>query len=120
MIDVARVGVIRFDALADYVTMVGLAQIDPDADPAGVSTILNLFAARDRGATPPAGLTGWDVAYLQSLYSVDPNVIRGSRQQRDIVRAMSDRLGVGAERPGAGPRRIGPPVGRPGSSTRRS
>lgn len=94
MIDVARVGVIRFDALADYVTMVGLAQIDPDADPAGVSTILNLFAARDSGATPPAGLTGWDVAYLQSLYSVDPNVIRGSRQQRDIVRAMSDRLGV--------------------------
>ncbi|MDP1735971.1 MAG: hypothetical protein Q8L23_00870 [Caulobacter sp.] len=103
MVDVTRVGVIRFEALADYVTMVGLAQIDPDADPAGVSSILNLFAARDRGGVQPTGLTGWDVAYLQSLYSVNPNVIRGSRQERDIVRAMSDRLGVApADREPAG------------------
>ncbi|MBI5941825.1 MAG: hypothetical protein HY859_15525, partial [Caulobacterales bacterium] len=33
MVDVSRVGVIRFDALTDYIAMVGLAQIDPDTDP---------------------------------------------------------------------------------------
>lgn len=94
MIDVTRVGVIRFDALTDYVAMVGLAQIDPDTDPTGVPTVLNLFAAREKGATPPPGLTAWDVAYLQSLYATDPAVIRGSRQERQIVKDMADRLGV--------------------------
>lgn len=94
MVDVARIGVIRFDALTDYVAMVGLAQIDPDTDPTGVPTVLNLFAARDKGATPPSGLTSWDVAYLQSLYTTDPAAVRGSRQERQIIKGMADRLGV--------------------------
>lgn len=94
MVDVSRVGVIRFDALTDYIAMVGLAQIDPDTDPTGVPTVLNLFAARDSGATPPSGLTSWDVAYLQSLYTTDSAVIRGSRQERQIVKGMAERLGV--------------------------
>ena len=94
MVDVTRIGVIRFDALTDYIAMVGLAQIDPDTDPTGVPTVLNLFAARDKGATPPRGLTTWDVAYLQSLYTTDPAAVRGSRQARQIVKGMADRLGV--------------------------
>lgn len=94
MVDVTRIGVIRFDALTDYIAMVGLAQIDPDTDPSGVPTVLNLFAARDKGATPPLGLTSWDVAYLQSLYTTDPAAVRGSRQSRQIVKGMADRLGV--------------------------
>lgn len=94
MVDVSRVGVIRFDALTDYIAMVGLAQIDPDTDPTGVPTVLNLFAARDRGAAPPPGLTSWDVAYLQSLYTTDSAVIRGGRQERQIVKGMAERLGV--------------------------
>lgn len=94
MIDVSKVGVIRFSALADYVAMVGLAQIDPETDPSGVPSVLNLFAARDKGATQPLGLTGWDVAYLQALYNVDPNVIKGSRQENQIVRDMATRLGA--------------------------
>lgn len=94
MVDVSRVGVINFSALTDYVAMVGLAQIDPDTDPAGVPTVLNLFAARDKGAKAPLGLTSWDVAYLQALYNTNPAVIRGSRQERQIVKGMADRLGV--------------------------
>jgi hypothetical protein len=92
MVDVTRIGVIRFEALADYIAMVGLAQIDPDADAAGVTTILNLFADRDRGRDPAVGLTEWDLAYLQSLYSTKREVIRGSRQERDISRGMEGRL----------------------------
>lgn len=94
MVDVTRIGVIRFEALTDYIAMVGLAQIDPDTDPSGVPTVLNLFAARDSDATPPPGLTAWDVAYLQSLYTTDSAVIRGSRQERQIVTGMMSRLGV--------------------------
>ncbi len=94
MIDVSRVGVIRFSALSDYIAMVGLAQIDPETDPTGVPSVLNLFAARDKSATPPVGLTSWDVAYLQALYNVNPNVIKGSRQESQIVRDMAARLGA--------------------------
>lgn len=94
MIDVSRVGVIRFSALSDYIAMVGLAQIDPDTDPTDVPSVLNLFAARDKGAAPPIGLTSWDVAYLQALYNVNPNVIKGSRQEGQIVRDMAARLGA--------------------------
>jgi hypothetical protein len=97
MVDVTRVGVIRFEALTDYIAMVALAQIDPATDPSGVPTVLNLFSARDKGATPPLGLTGWDVAYLQSLYTTDSAALRGSRQERQMVRAMMDRLGVAAD-----------------------
>ena len=94
MIDVSQVGVIRFSALADYVAMVGLAQVDPQTDPSGVPSVLNLFSARDKGAPPPIGLTGWDVAYLQALYSVDANVNKGDRQANRIVRDMATRLGA--------------------------
>ena len=94
MIDVKQVGVVRFSALSDYVAMVGLAQIDPQTDPSGVPSVLNLFADRDRGGAGVRGLTGWDVAYLQALYNVNPNVIRGSRQEKQIVHDMAARLGA--------------------------
>eukprot|EP01035_Chromulina_nebulosa_P035868 gene35867-48236_t len=50
LIDVKRVGVIRFEALADYITMIGLAQIEPNADLGGARSIIGLFADRDSGA----------------------------------------------------------------------
>jgi hypothetical protein len=92
VVDVKRVGVIRFQALVDYVSMVGLAQVDPDADTAGIPTILNLFSDRDAGAAPAPGLTDWDVAYLQGVYSARRDVKRGSRQVADVVRSMAGAL----------------------------
>jgi hypothetical protein len=50
--------------LADYVAMVSLAQIDPDADTAAFDTVLNVFAIP--GSAP--GLTPWDWSYLEALY----------------------------------------------------
>lgn len=52
--------------LADYVAMVGLAQIRVDADPGTAPTILGLF----RETHPQLqGLSQWDEAFLQSLYT---------------------------------------------------
>lgn len=64
IVDVDRLDGVSLTQLADYVAMVSLAQIRPDADTAGFDTILNLFD------TPAAvdGLTGWDRAYLAGLY----------------------------------------------------
>jgi hypothetical protein len=65
IVDVNRLGDTNFDQLADYIAMVGLAQIDPDADIAGHDTVLNIF----RQPTSAAGLTHWDMSYLDALYS---------------------------------------------------
>ena len=57
-----------FGALADYVAMVALAQVDADASTAGLTTILNLFSDE----TSPRALTEWDIAYLRGLYGASP------------------------------------------------
>lgn len=64
IIDVDKTSGVSAHQLADYVAMVTLAQIDPEADTSGYASILNLFD--DPGAT--IGLTEWDRAYLQGLY----------------------------------------------------
>jgi hypothetical protein len=73
-------------ALADYVAMVTLAQINPDAETAGAPTILNLFT--QAAAPRPTELTSWDLAYLRGLYE-SSDAPRSTRQQEgQIVRRM--------------------------------
>jgi hypothetical protein len=52
--------------LADYAAMVGLADLDLDAEVGPVPTILRLFAEAPQ--LRPAGLTAWDQAFLNALY----------------------------------------------------
>ncbi len=93
IMDVSRIGKVRFTSLADYIAMVGLAQVDPDADLAGVSSVLNLFADRAAGIEPVAALTEWDKAYLKGLYAARRDVRRGQTQEDDITRSMIKDLG---------------------------
>jgi len=73
-------------ALADYVAMITLAQINPDADTANAPTILNLF---DAGAdVRPTELTSWDLAYLRGLYASADNPRSVRQQEGQIVRRM--------------------------------
>jgi len=92
VMDVTRIGKLRFGSLADYITMVGLAQIDPEADVAGVSSVLNLFADRAAGVEPVERMTDWDKAYLKGLYAARRDVRRGDFQEQDIARSMADEL----------------------------
>lgn len=69
VLDIDQVTRVSGQQLADYVAMVTLAQIDPEADPSGYASILNVFD--DPGAAE--GLTDWDLAYLQGLYSAERN-----------------------------------------------
>jgi hypothetical protein len=76
IIDTERTAHTALDALADYVTMAGLADVDLDADLAGAPSILRLFASS--AETQPAGLSRWDSAFLKALYQSDQT----SRTQR--------------------------------------
>lgn len=86
IVDVSKIGRIGFGALSDYVAMISLAQINPEADTSRYDTVLNLF--KD-GADRSAGLTQWDKDYLKSLYSANRDRARATQQTRDILRGMT-------------------------------
>ena len=67
IIDVDDVAGLSALQLADYIAMVSLAQIDPDADTSGYASILNVFDNPDGSAS----LTDWDQAYLGGLYAAE-------------------------------------------------
>jgi hypothetical protein len=78
--------------LADYLAVVSLAQVNPEADLAAFDSILNLFS------NPKAysGLTDWDRSYMRALYSYDPE--RTPVVQRlELVTQMTSRESKRAE-----------------------
>ena len=101
IVDVDDVSSLSALQLADYIAMVSLAQIDPDADTSGYASILNVFEAPDISDS----LTEWDKAYLDGLYAAERNHV-GERADRneiaDSIRRSHERLrkeGTEAEQP---------------------
>jgi hypothetical protein len=86
IIDARNAGSVPLAALSDYVAMVALAQIDPEADASAYPTILNLFDAR--GGSAPAAMTAWDTAYLQGLYASSRDAPSSTAQEAEIARRM--------------------------------
>lgn len=74
------------DQQTDYAAMAGLSNIDPDADIGGAPSILRLFVP---GATPPAGLSPWDAAFIKALYQSDQT---SRSQRRDIAERVVNEL----------------------------
>jgi hypothetical protein len=77
--DQGRLRGMALGQFADYVAMVGLAKLKPDAHLGDAPTILKLFDGAPEAA--PAGLTDWDQAFLKSLYTTE----QISKQQRGQV-----------------------------------
>jgi len=69
ILDIDQIGGMSGQQLADYVAMVTLAQIDPEADTSRYASILNVFEEPDTAS----GLTEWDQAYLRGLYDAERN-----------------------------------------------
>lgn len=65
IVDARRLKDVSFGQVAAYVAMIGLVQINPEANVADAPSILNLFAGA--GKAPP-GLTAWDQAFLKAAY----------------------------------------------------
>jgi hypothetical protein len=91
IVDVDQVGSLSALQLADYIAMVSLAQIDPDADTSSYASILNVFEAPEISGS----LTDWDKAYLDGLYDAERNHL-GERADRaeiaDSIRRSHERL----------------------------
>ena len=81
---------------ADYAAMRTLTGADPARLPdRSLETILTLLDA-PMGSQVPVTLTSWDLAFLESLYTIDPN--RYAPGQRGEIRAaMGRRLGTPEE-----------------------
>jgi hypothetical protein len=78
-----------WEQLADYLAVVSLAQINPDADPSAFDSILNLFS----NPRAYSGLTDWDRAYLRGLYEFDQErmpTIQASGLVDEIARQQRD------------------------------
>jgi hypothetical protein len=69
VVDLGRIKDVNDGQLADYIAMVGLAQIRRNPELGAAPTILRLFA--ESGVARPQGLSSWDQAFLKSLYGAD-------------------------------------------------
>lgn len=81
IVDVDDVSQLSALQLADYIAMVSLAQIDPQADASGYASILNVFDDPGRSDS----LTDWDRAYLGGLYGAERNQANGLAGRSEIV-----------------------------------
>ena len=87
IVDAKRVQPLNFAQLADYVGMVGLAEVNQDADVGPVPTILRLFRTTP---DPPLRLSAWDEAFLASLYEVDQgSVVEQPMMKRQMVSSLA-------------------------------
>jgi hypothetical protein len=83
IVDQTRLHDVSRGQFADYVALVGLAELKPNAKLGDASTVLKLFDGAPKAA--PAGLTDWDQNFLKSLYSTEA---RSKLQRSQIARSM--------------------------------
>ncbi len=88
VVDAGRVANVTPVAWMDYVSLVALAQIDPNAQTAGYDTVLNLFSSAQPAST---GFSAWDDAYLKAVYRSRRDS-GGNRQISDVARRMDEDL----------------------------
>jgi TPR repeat protein len=93
VVDMNRMKDITTIQLADYVAMIGLADVRLDADAGPVPTILRLFQDPKH---PPQGLSRWDQALLYSLYNTSQaSVAQTSDMEATVVEQITGRPGSG-------------------------
>lgn len=86
VVDTTRIAGMPPAAVADYLAMASLVQLDPNADVAAYPTILNLFSGT---ASAPAAMTAWDEGFLEGLYRGTNRNTASLRQQRaEIARRI--------------------------------
>ena len=84
VVDVTKTASLSLAQLADYCTLIALAQVDPDADVAAFDTVLNVFSNPE-----VAGLTAWDEDYLSALYRIEQNRLGSGARGAEIVDLMT-------------------------------
>jgi hypothetical protein len=72
LVDGKRAASLNIGQLADYITMVGLAQIRAGANTGTAPSILSVFDSTD---PRPQGLTSWDESFLRGLYTTNQSSV---------------------------------------------
>jgi len=85
IVDTTQTRGVTYEALASYLVMGALAQLDPDPAAGRVDSITTLFADRDAGRSVPETLTAEDRAYLRGLYA-SPADAKSLNVQRGAIR----------------------------------
>lgn len=87
VVDKNRMTGINLRQIADYVAMIGLAEVRVDADTGSIPTILDLF----RDTRPlPEGLSAWDEAYLASLYdTTQASIVQVSQMKKSVLNQIA-------------------------------
>jgi hypothetical protein len=91
IVDQRRLGAASLGQVADYIGLVGLAQLKQGTRLDGAPTILSLFDRVQPAA--PGSMSDWDRAFLKSLYETDvrtfhPFELRSKEQLDEIARSM--------------------------------
>lgn len=86
ILDLSKLEGLNLRQISDFTAMVAFSQIDLDADFAGYDSILSLMEN-----STVAGLTEWDQAYLQALYTARLSQLHKGQQQGEIARLMAQR-----------------------------
>lgn len=89
IVDAGAVANLPPSAVADYLAMAALVQLDPAADMTAFPSILNLFAGGDR---PPQEMTAWDRAYLAGLYGATREAATSRQQRNEIARRIVENV----------------------------
>jgi hypothetical protein len=97
VVDADKIAGLGAGQLADYLSMVALAQVRSDATFVGVDTVLNLFSPDRDTAERPAGLTAWDLRYLTALYSSDSQTNYAAQVSHIATRMKAEQAATGAK-----------------------
>lgn len=89
IVDTRRIEGLPPQAVADYLSMATLVQLDPQADLSAFPTVLNLFSDPQAGRATPTGMTDWDIAYLHGLYDAQREAPSARAQRNDIAGRIS-------------------------------
>jgi hypothetical protein len=84
IVDVNALPEVTFSQIGDYLSVLALAQVEPDTDYAGFPTVLNLLADPQN----VAGLTDWDRNYLRALYAGESERIDPEEQAQALAEQM--------------------------------
>lgn len=84
IVDLEALPKLSFQQFGDYLSMIVLAQVEPETDYSDFDTVLNVLNDPSRAT----GLTEWDRAYLRALYSGESERLDPSEQ----AEALADEL----------------------------
>lgn len=90
IVDTSKTRGVTFGAVADYIAMIALTQVQADVDAGGYDSILNVFEGPVGDEAPLTGWTAWDSAFVNGLYAVRQDFVTSQQLENEIVRHVTE------------------------------